>query len=302
MAKARKQELPNEYQELWDEFIMGVDTNISFDSVILSDDNKIKYKQFIREYEYKDKLVSYGLKPSNRLLLFGASGTGKTFSLKALSNLLNVTMIYVDIAKSLSDGNVASNISNIFKLGNYIADHYNGGLLFLDECDAVAWNRDSNVNADSGTIRRATNTLFQYLDQMDYRLIFASATNLLHKLDPAFERRFDIKMMFTRPKSDIDDDIRHFLLPKFVLNDDVNDTKREIIKRRAKNNVKLSYYEIENLVNNAMKRAVLRDSNIVNTSEIYDELAMHMNFKVKVGTEDDSPNIFNNESTYDPTA
>ena len=40
MAKANKRELPQEYQELWDELIMDVDTNISFDSVILSEENK----------------------------------------------------------------------------------------------------------------------------------------------------------------------------------------------------------------------------------------------------------------------
>ena len=300
MAVAFRQDLPEDLKEIWDNCIMPVDTNISFDSVILSDENKAKYQQLIKEQSYREKLISYGLKPCNRLLLYGASGTGKTFSLKALSNLLNVTMIYIDIAKSLSDNTVSKNISDIFKLGNYIADKYDGGILFLDECDAVAWNRDTN-NAESGTVRRATNSIFQALDQMDYRLIFASATNLLHKLDPAFERRFDIKMMFTRPNSDIDSDIRHFLYPKFVLNDDVEKTKREIIKRRAKNNVKLSYYEIENIVNSAMKRAVLRDSNIVNTSEIYDELAMHMNFKVRVGTKVDDPEIFSNEQGYDPT-
>lgn len=298
MAIARRQDLPDELKEIWDSCIMNVDTNISFDSVILSDENKQKYQQLIREQQYREKLVNYNLKPCNRLLLYGASGTGKTFSLKALSNLLDVTMIYIDIAKSLSENTVSRNISDIFKLGNYIADKYDGGILFLDECDAVAWNRDASNNADSGTIRRATNSIFQALDQMDYRLIFASATNMLHRLDPAFERRFDIKMMFTRPNSDIDSDIKHFLYPKFALNDDVEPTKREIIKRRAKSNVKLSYYEIENLVNTAMKRAVLRDSNIVNTSEIYDDLAMHMNFKVKVGTEDDDPAIFENKNSY----
>ena len=142
MPKAKKQELPEEYQELWDELIMDVDTNISFDSVILSEENTSKYKAFIKEQQYRDTLYEYGLEPMNRLLLYGASGTGKTFSLKALSNLLDYTMIYVDIAKALTDGNVAKNISNIFKLGNYIAEHFDGAVIFLDECDAVAWNSD----------------------------------------------------------------------------------------------------------------------------------------------------------------
>lgn len=300
MSKANKQELPLEYQKLWDELIMDVDTNISFDSVILSEENRHKYQQFIKEYEYRDRLISYGLEPANRLLLFGASGTGKTFSLKALSNLLNVTMIYVDIAKSLSEGNVARNISNIFKLGNYIAENYDGVIIFLDECDAVAWNRDANVSAESGNLRRATNSIFQGLDQMNHNAIFASATNMLHRLDAAFERRFNVKMQFRRPNSDLDSDIKHFLYPKFILNDNVDETVREIVKRRAKQNAKLSYYEIEELVKRAMKNAVLNDTNIVNTSDIYESLAENMNFKIKVGTGTDPEEIFHNNLTYEP--
>lgn len=299
MAKANKSDLPKEYQELWDELIMPVDTNISFDSVILSDENKEKYKAFIKEQQYRDVLYEYGLEPMNRLLLYGASGTGKTFSLKALSNLLDYTMVYVDIAKALTDGNVAKNISNIFKLGNYIAEHYDGAIIFLDECDAVAWNRDGG--GDGGVLRRATNSIFQGLDQMSHHAVFAAATNMLHRLDPAFERRFNLKMAFRRPSLDIDECIKHFIYPKFIINDDVDETVREIVKRRAKQYAKLSYYEIEELVKRAMKRSILNDTSIVNTSDIYEDLATAMNFKIKMGTALDDEKIFHNDSNYEPS-
>lgn len=298
MPKATKKELPVEYQELWDELIMDVDTDISFDSVILSEENTSKYKAFIKEQQYRDTLYEYGLEPMNRLLLYGASGTGKTFSLKALSNLLDYTMIYVDIAKALTDGNVAKNISNIFKLGNYIAEHFDGAVIFLDECDAVAWNRDGG--GDGGVLRRATNSIFQGLDQMNHHAVFAAATNMLHRLDPAFERRFNLKMMFTRPDLDMDEAIKHFIFPKFIINDDVDETVREIVKRRAKQYAKLSYYEIEELVKRAMKRAILNDTSIVNTSDIYNDLAEAMNFKIKMGTGTDDERIFHNDNSYDP--
>lgn len=291
-----KNSLPDEYKEIWDELIMPVDTNISFDKVILSDENKAKYNAFIKEQEYRDKLYSYGLEPMNRLLLYGASGTGKTFSLKALSNLLGYTMLYVDISKALSDGNVAQNISDIFKLGNYLGNC----IIFFDECDAIAWNRDAG-NADSGTVRRATNSIFQQLDQMNHTNIFAAATNMLHRLDPAFERRFNLKLMFTRPNLDIDECIRHFIYPKFLINDDVDDTVREIVKRRSKQYAKLSYYEIEELIKRAMKRSVLNDTNIINTSDVYQDLTVAMNFKIKVGTGTDSPDIFENKNHFDPS-
>lgn len=300
MPKAKKEQLPENLQSIWDELLMQVDTNISFDSVILSDENKEKYKQFIKEQEYRDKLYNFGLAPANRLLLYGASGTGKTFSLKALSNLLDYTMIYVDIAQSLTEGNVSRNISNIFKLGNYIAENFDGCVIFLDECDSVAWSRDAG-NAEGGVVRRATNTIFQHLDQMNPHAVFASATNMLHRLDPAFERRFNMKMRFTRPQSDLDEDIKHFLYPKFILDDDVNDDVRQIVKRRALNYAKLSYYEIEEIVKKEMKNAVLNDTNIVKTSLIYDDISQAMNFKVRIGTAMDDEEIFHNNMHYDPS-
>lgn len=293
--QVRKSDLPKEYQEIWDELIMPVDTNISFDRVILSNENKEKYRAFIKEQEYRDKLYSYGLEPMNRLLLYGASGTGKTFSLKALSNHIHYTMLYVDIAKSLTEGNVATNISNVFKLGNYIGN----SIIFFDECDSIAWSRDAGT-AESGTVRRATNSLFQHLDQMNHSNVFAAATNMLHRLDPAFERRFNLKMEFRRPELDIDDTIRHFLYNKFTLIDDVDDNMRDIIKRRCKQNAKLSYYELEELVKRAMKRAVLNDTNRIRTSSIYNDLAISMKIKRQFGTDKDDEKIFNNKNHYEP--
>ena len=294
---ASRENLPKEYQEIWDELIMPVDTNISFDSVILSDENKEKYKAFIKEQQYRDTLYEYGLEPMNRILLYGASGTGKTYSIKAISNLLGYTMLYVDISKALSDGSVAQNISDIFKLGNYLGNC----ILFFDECDAICWNRDAGVNADSGVIRRATNSIFQQLDQMNTTNVFAAATNMLHRLDPAFERRFNLKMAFKRPDLDLDDCIKHFMFPKFIINDDVDDTTREIVKRRSKQYAKLSYYEIEELIKKAMKRAILNDTFIVNTSDIYKDFASSMNFKIKVGTALDDEKIFHNDNNYEPS-
>jgi len=278
----QRDDLPKVYREIWDNVIMPVNTNISLEKVILSPENREKVNNFIKEISYREQLIEFGLEPQNRLLLYGASGTGKTFMSKALAHELNYTMLYVDIAKALSEGDVAERIADIFKLGNYIET----AIIFLDECDSVAWNRDGS-STDGGTIRRATNSIFQGLDQMNSKCIFISATNMLHRLDPAFERRFNMKMMFKRPELDMDEAIKHFIYPKFIINDDVVETVREIVKRRAKQNAKLSYYEIEEVVKKAMKRSVLNDTNIVNTSEIYDDIAANMRFRVKVDDNDD---------------
>ena len=112
--------LPDEYKEIYNNFIMPVDTNISLDSVILSDENKAKFELFLKEMNHKDEFYYYGLEPMNRILMYGASGTGKTYSSKALCNTLGYTMIYIDIAKALSDETVSKNISDIWILARSV--------------------------------------------------------------------------------------------------------------------------------------------------------------------------------------
>ena len=98
MRKINKEQLPEEYRKLWDELIMPVDTNINLDSVILSPENKAKINRFIDEVRSRDKLAKYNLQYNNRALLYGASGTGKTFVTKAISNTLGFTVLYIDIS------------------------------------------------------------------------------------------------------------------------------------------------------------------------------------------------------------
>lgn len=285
--------LPLEYREIYDELIMPVDTNISIDSVILSDENKQKINTFLQEQEYKEQLLQYGLDPMNRLLFYGASGCGKTFLSKALSNHLGYTMLYIDIARALTDDTVSKNISRIFKLANYLGNC----LLMLDECDAIAWQRDTS-NGDTGTIRRATNSIFQHLDQMRKDNVFISATNMLHRLDPAFERRFNMKMLFKRPELDIKDAISKFIFTAFEVVDDVDETVESIIGRRAKQYAKLSYYEIQGLVERAMKRAVMSGTNKIHTKDIYNDLAVAMQVKIQFKTGTDPEEIFHNDLHY----
>lgn len=285
--------LSPEYKEIYDELIMPVDTNISIDSVILSDENKKKIETFLKEQEYKEQLIRYGLDPMNRLLFYGASGCGKTYLSKALSNYMDYTMLYIDIARALTDDTVSKNISRIFKLANYLGNC----LIMLDECDAIAWQRDTS-NSDTGTIRRATNSVFQALDQMNKTCIFIAATNMLHRLDPAFERRFNMKCMFTRPQLDIKEAIKKFIFPAFEIIDDVDKTTESIISRRAKQYAKLSYYEIQGLVERAMKKAVISGTNKVYTAEVYKDLAVAMQVKLTFKTGDDPEEIFHNDSHY----
>lgn len=268
--------------------LMKVDTNIKLESVILSDENKEKISNFLNEIEHRKLFTEYGLHPMNKLLFYGASGTGKTLLAKALSNTMNYKMLYIDIARALSNASVAINMVNIFEL----AEKLKNCIIFLDECDSITMSRYNSDYNDTAEVRRATDSLFQLLDQMSTENVFIAATNLLFKIDPAFERRMDLKLEFKRPNMNIKDVINFFLLPKFTCKDDVDPTIENIVSRRARENSKLSYYELQVLVERAMKRALINGTNIVHTSDIYNDLAISMKVKILFGTQDDPKEIF----------
>ena len=259
--------LPTEYKEIYNEYIMPVDTNIRMSDVILSDENKDKFKQFMTEQKFRDTFYKYGLEPMNRILMFGASGTGKTFSSKALCNELGYTMLYIDIAKALSDETVSKNLSEIFKLANYVGNC----LVMLDECDSIAWRRDTS-NSDTGSIRRAT--------------------NMRNQLDPAFDRRFNLRLEFRRPQIKLKEAIKHFMLPGFKYLDDVDSTTGSIVETRALDNKRLSYYEIQGLVERAMKEAIINGTMTIHTAKVYRDLAVQLNMKLRFNTAEDDEASF----------
>lgn len=280
--------LPKEYQDIYNRLLMPVDTDIKLSDVILSEANQAKVELFLTELKHKDEFIKYGLTPLNRILMYGASGTGKTFLTKALANHIGYDLLYIDIAKALSDESVANNMADIFKFANYTKRC----IVFLDECDSITMSRYNSNYTDSAVVRRATNSLFQQLDQMNPSVVFVAATNLLFKIDPAFERRINLKMEFRRPDMNMKEVVRKFIKPGFIVDDDVDPTFESIVDRRANQYAKLSYYELQGLVERAMKDAIINGKRTIKTSRLYSDLADAMGVKHRFRTGFDNEEIF----------
>lgn len=120
-------------------------------------------------------------------LLAGLPGTGKSYFAKAVAGECQVPFIPVNAADMMC-GNVVDNINHLFD----VAERYAPCIVFFDEFDAVALNRQT-----SSTVGRlAVNTLLTRLDgfnQSQNPVFVLAATNFARSLDPAIMRhgRFD---------------------------------------------------------------------------------------------------------------
>lgn len=280
MNKELFDSLPDNLQDIYSRYCLPDKLEgLSLNSVILSEDNRRKIDDFVRETEYKSKFISYGLEPINRILNYGASGTGKTFLTKCMAAEFGYELLAIDIANALSTGVAAKALEDVFTLGNHIGK----AIIFLDECDAIARNREDKSVPEDPNVRRANNALFQLLDRMNPECIFISATNLYTELDPAFVRRFNLKLRFDRPSlTDLEETIKKFMIKDFTLIQDMDSDVKEIILWHARNYTGLSYDEIETWVERAEKSAIVQDKEEISETAIYnyflDSLGMNLSY------------------------
>ncbi|PFE33924.1 DNA-binding protein [Priestia megaterium] len=172
-----------------------INPNEITENIILNQDIEESINKFIRYHKNKDKLVVEGLEPPNSILLYGPPGCGKTLLAKNLSKILNMPVIIVRLDSLISSflGSTAKNIRTIFEYAQN-----NPCILFFDEFDAVAKNRDDKQ--ELGELKRVVNSLLQNIDFMQNGSIIIAATNHEQLLDPAVWRRFSLKLLIDKPE------------------------------------------------------------------------------------------------------
>ncbi|ADY56849.1 AAA ATPase central domain protein [Syntrophobotulus glycolicus DSM 8271] len=167
---------------------------IMLKDVALSEKASDTIQQIIDEQKKSDELLKSGVVPTNRILLCGPPGCGKTMTANALAAELGLSIAYVRLDGLVSSylGQTGTNIRKIFEFvkGKRI-------MLFLDEFDAIAKKRDDSH--ELGELKRVVTTLLQNLDEMQANVFLVAATNHHHLLDPAIWRRFDISILLEEP-------------------------------------------------------------------------------------------------------
>ena len=175
------------------ELITFVYSDESIDDLILEQSVRHRIEEIVKEWQNKNCLPA-GIHPSNKILMIGPPGCGKTVTAKALASKLEKTVAYVRLDTLISQflGQSGANIRKVF-------DYVKGKnmLLFIDEFDAIGKSRGDIE--DVGESKRLLTTLLQNMDLMDEETLLVAATNMPNLLDPAVIRRFDMTVKFPLP-------------------------------------------------------------------------------------------------------
>lgn len=211
--------------------------------VVLPEKQKKILRQVIEEKKGAEELLKNGLLPTNRILLCGPPGCGKTITAQALANELNLPMAYVRLDGLVSSylGQTSTNLRRVFDAvkGQNI-------ILFLDEFDAIAKKRDDSN--ELGELKRVVTTLLQNFDNMPSNVFLIAATNHQHLLDPAIWRRFNISIILELP----DEEQREILITKWI--DEMKILANLNIMQIAKLSEGLNCAQIKELVTAAAKK------------------------------------------------
>ncbi|HUY76702.1 MAG TPA: ATP-binding protein [Ktedonobacterales bacterium] len=142
-------------------------------------------ERFIRLQGLNDALLTKGIPAPRTLLLYGPPGCGKSTAAAYVAQSLHRSLLIVRLDAVISSylGTTAKNLRSVFE---HAARR--GGVLFLDELDALAKMRDDSNEV--GEIKRIVTSLIQNIDAFPHLYVIA-ATNHEHLLDPAIWRRFD---------------------------------------------------------------------------------------------------------------
>lgn len=135
------------------------------------------------------------------ILLHGPPGTGKTFAAGAIAHELGRDILQADMSliKSKWVGDSEKNVAKLFQTYARIVElEPNPPILLLNEADQFLFKR---INNPDRSVEIMYNSLQnQFLEAFEHlHGILIATTNMRENLDPAFNRRFHLKLEIPKP-------------------------------------------------------------------------------------------------------
>ncbi|MBC8214776.1 MAG: ATP-binding protein [Candidatus Marinimicrobia bacterium] len=188
------------------------------------------------------------------MLLHGPPGTGKTFSAGAIANSMGKKLLVTDISKLNSKwvGDSEKNVRRLFTIFERIVRRVdNPPVLLLNEADQFLSKRYENANTSVESMKNAMQNLFLEAFE-NLKGIMIATTNLRTSMDPAFSRRFHLKLELPKPEATERQKLWKLHLPKTIPGAEKIDTKALATR------YKLTGGQIDIIVKNATTEAATR--------------------------------------------
>ena len=229
----------------------------SFDNLLLSQEIKGELERIVREFKDADVLATYNLDYKKKVLLCGKPGTGKTFSVRTISSVLNIPVVYIRFDAIISSylGETAGNLRKVF---DFIES--DTWIVLFDEFDIIGKDRDDSH--EHGEIKRVVNNFLQMLDNYKGDSILFAATNHQNMLDSAIWRRFDAVIDYELP----DELTRKKLFEQYLR--PIKHDKKINLHKAAKASQGLSPADIEMIAVEAMKSAIIDTRNSLSMDDL----------------------------------
>ncbi|MDQ6957213.1 MAG: ATP-binding protein [Mariprofundaceae bacterium] len=220
--------------------------DVDFEALLLAERTKSQLERIMLEFKDADVLATYNLEPKKKILLCGKPGTGKTFSVQAISSILHIPVVYIRFDAIISSylGETAGNLRKVF-------DFIENGtwIVLFDEFDIIGKNRDDHH--EHGEIKRVVNNFLQMLDNIKGDSLLFAATNHQNILDTAIWRRFDAVIDYELPDEATRQTLfEHYLKP-------LKRDKNLNISQAAKQSNGLSPADIKMIAIEALKSAII---------------------------------------------
>lgn len=165
-------------------------------SMILATKIEDRFTRIEKEYIARDRLAHSGLKPKQKILLYGPPGCGKTMGAERIAWNIGLPLFKIRFESIISSylGESANNLRILFEsIKNYPC------VLLLDEFDFIAKSR--TYGQDVGEMYRLVNMMLYLLDEYNAPGLLIATTNLEGAIDKAIFRRFDEVLMIPKPGS-----------------------------------------------------------------------------------------------------
>jgi len=232
------------------DLLLMADKRYLLKDLVVSDSIRQKIDRILREYVEQDKLHKYNLENRRKLLLYGASGTGKTMTAEILAQELNLPFVIVRTEKVVTKfmGETGLKLGKIFDTIAQMPAVY-----LFDEFDAIGSQR--GMDNEVGEQRRILNTFLQLLERDCSNSILIAATNNIESLDKALFRRFDDAIEYKLPERI---EIASILKEALCMSSEVE------IYSLCDSFSGMSHAEIKMVCADAMKESILNDKDITN--------------------------------------